>query len=109
ADLVDGRTYDGEIEPVFAADIAVIDLADMQADIGRRGRPALPRAAGIEGDDVLSKLMFGSQRGPPLGGHVVAGEHRQHAIANQLEHVAAGIMDGVDRSLRMIIEERNDL
>ena len=36
-------------------------------------------------------------------------EHRQHAVADQLQHLAAGVMDGVDRGLRIIVEERNDL
>ena len=37
------------------------------------------------------------------------GEHRKHAVADQLQHLAAGVMDGVDRGLRIIVEERNDL
>ena len=53
--------------------------------------------------------MLGAQGGPLGRGHVVAGEHRQHAIADQLEHVAAGLMDGVDRGLRIVVEKRNDL
>ena len=73
ADLVDGRPHHGEVEPVVAADIAVKHLADMQADMGRRHRPALGRAAGVErasccaGSDarraarrVLAAAMFSS-------------------------------------------------
>ena len=63
ADLVDRRPHHGEVEPVLAADIAVKDLADMQADIGRRRRPALGGAAGVERDHVAAKAMFGPQRG----------------------------------------------
>ena len=40
---------------------------------------------------------------------VFAGEHRKHAIADQFQDVAAGVMDGVDGGLRIIIEERDDL
>jgi len=32
-----------------------------------------------------------------------------HAVADQLQHLAAGIMDGIDRGLRVIVEERDDL
>ena len=53
----------GEVEPVLAADIAVKDLADMQADIGRRHRPALGGAAGIERVHVAAEAMLGAQRG----------------------------------------------
>ena len=41
AGLVDRRPDDREVQPVDAADIAVEHLADMQADIDRRGRPLL--------------------------------------------------------------------
>ena len=41
--------------------------------------------------------------------HVLVREHRQHAVADQLQHLAAGVVDGVDRGLRIIIEERDDL
>ncbi len=54
-------------------------------------------------------MMLGPQRGAPGGGEILAGEHRQHTIADQLEHIAAGIMDGVDRGLRVIVEKRDDL
>ena len=57
----------------------------------------------------MAETMLGAQRGPPGGDDVLAGEHRQHAIADQLEHVAAGIMDGVNGGLRVVVEKRNDL
>jgi hypothetical protein len=44
-----------------------------------------------------------------LASVISAGEHRQHAVADQFEHVAAGVVDGVDRGLRVIVEKRNDL
>ena len=53
--------------------------------------------------------MLGGERGAPCGCHVLVGEHRQHAVADQLQHLAAGVMDGVDRGLRVVIEERDDL
>ena len=37
------------------------------------------------------------------------GKHRQHAVAHQLQHLAAGIVDRVDRGLGVIVEERDDL
>ena len=53
--------------------------------------------------------MLGAQRGALGNRHVLVGEHRQHAVADQFQHFAAGVMDGVDRGLRIIIEERDDL
>ena len=53
--------------------------------------------------------MLGPKRGALGRAMSGAGEHRQHAVADQFEHVAAGIMDGVDRGLRIIVEKRNDL
>ncbi len=63
ADLVDGGPHHGEIEPVLAADIAVKDLADMQADMGRRHRHAVGGAAGVDRSHVVPETMLGAQRG----------------------------------------------
>jgi hypothetical protein len=41
--------------------------------------------------------------------HVVAGEHRKHAVADQFEYVAAGRVNRIDRGLCIIVEKRNDL
>ena len=54
-------------------------------------------------------MMFGAQRRGSGAGHVVAGEHRQHSVADQFQHVAALVMDGVDGSLRVIVEKGDDL
>ena len=53
--------------------------------------------------------MLGAKRRLARGRHVLAGEDREHAVADQLQHVAAGLMNGVDRGFRIIVEERNDL
>ena len=53
--------------------------------------------------------MLRAQRRAPRHRHVLVGEHRQHAVADQLQHLAAGVMDGVDRGLRIVVEERDDL
>ena len=53
--------------------------------------------------------MLGAQRRAPGIRHVLAGEHREHAVADQLQHVAAGIVDRVDHGLRIVVEERDDL
>jgi hypothetical protein len=109
ADFIDRRPHHREVEPVLAADVAVKHFADMQADIGRSGRPAIAGAAGVERGHVASETMLGPKGGSPGGGHVGVGELRQHAVADQLQDVAALVMDGVDRGLRIIVEERNDL
>ena len=39
---------------------------------------------------------------------VLIGKHREHAIAHQLQHIAAGIVDRIDGGLGIIVEKRND-
>ena len=76
----------------------------------RRGhRPALGGTPGVERIHVVPEAMLGPQRRAFGLGHVLVGEHRQHAVADQFQHLAAGIMNGVDRGLRVIVQERNDL
>src|SRR5260370_10151901 len=65
ADLVDRRPHNGEIEAVLAADVAIKHLADMQPDIGRRRRPAIAAAAGVERSRVAPETMLRPQRGAP--------------------------------------------
>ncbi len=77
--------------------------------MGRRHRPAVCRAPGIECIHVVPEAMLGAQRGAFGGRQVLLREHRQHAVADQLQHLAPGIVDGVDRGLRIIVEEWNDL
>ncbi len=77
--------------------------------MGRRHRAALGRAAGGERLHVAAEAMFGAKCGAFSHSHVVMREHCQHAVADQLQHLAAGLVDRVDRGLRVIIEERNDL
>ena len=77
--------------------------------MGRRHRPVFAGAAGGERAHVAAEAMLGGERGASCRRHVLVGEHRQHAVADQLQHLAAGFMDGVDRGLRVIIEERDDL
>ena len=56
-----------------------------------------------------AEAVLGGERRPPRHRHVLAGEDREHAIADQLQHVAAGLMDRVDRGLGIIVEKGNDL
>ena len=53
--------------------------------------------------------MFGAQCRAFGHRHVLMREHRQHAIAHQLQRLAAEIVDGVDGGLRIVVEERDDL
>ena len=57
----------------------------------------------------MPETVLGPQRRAPGDRHVLIGEHRQHAVADQFQHLAAGVMNGVDGSLRVIVEERDDL
>ncbi len=77
--------------------------------MGRRHRPVFAGAAGVERAHVAPEAMLGGERGASCHRHVLVGEHRQHAVADQLQHLAAGLMDGVDRGLRVVVEERDDL
>src|SRR3954451_14591842 len=67
ADLVHGRTDHGEIEPVLAADIAVEDLADMQADIRRTWWDGPPRPA--SGSALPRFCGTNARRAAPRAGH----------------------------------------
>nr|AAF22882.1 adenylate cyclases-like protein [Bradyrhizobium japonicum] len=109
ADLVHRRTHHREIEPILAADIAVEDLSDMQPDISRRGGTAVRLPPLVQRCDVLAEQMLGAERSTSRMRHVLAGEHREHTVTDQLQHVAAGIVDRIDHGLRIVVEKRDDL
>ena len=102
ADQVDRRAEHGEVEPVGAADVAIDDLADVQ----RRGEGERQGVRGRAGERVLGALDR-LQRRPAGGRAVAAGRHREdreHAVAQELEHVAALGVHAFDDRLEIAVE-----
>src|SRR5271170_6622078 len=62
ADLVDCGANNGEIEPIFAADVAVEHLADTETQIHFRRRRAFLETSLIEDSDRLLRLCGGVKR-----------------------------------------------
>ena len=109
ADLVDRRTDDGEVEPVGAADIAIEDVTDMQAEIHVGDRQHAGRAPPVQRCDVPGCGLRRVESPAAGTAAVVEVEDGQHAVAHQLEHVAALLVDGADDRLGIVVEHRNDL
>ena len=81
----------------------------MQADIGSRDRTPRDLALGIERRDVLAELMLRAQRIALGFHHVVGSEHGENAVADQFQHVPAGLVNRVDGRFGIIVEEGDDL
>jgi hypothetical protein len=80
----------------------------MQAEIDRGDRPALRRRAALS-SATRPRSCLGAQRArgrlPPDRRR----EHREHGVADQLEHVAAGLVHRRDHRLGVVVEQRDDL
>src|ERR1700734_4108258 len=63
AHLVHRRSDDGEIEALLAADVAIEDLAEMEAEIHFGRRQAFLESARIQGRNRLSRGARGVERG----------------------------------------------
>src|SRR3546814_5839076 len=77
ADLVHRRPDHGEVEPVGAADVAVEDVADVEAEIDRGDRPLLRRPAGVELAHATPQLGLRPERGPARLRPIGAGERSE--------------------------------
>jgi hypothetical protein len=85
ADLVDCGANNGEIEPIFAANVAVEHLADMETQIHFRRRRAFLETSLMEDSDRLSRLCGGvKRRGAGLAASP-GGEYRERPTADQLQ------------------------
>src|SRR5580704_16064032 len=107
--LVDRRAHDREVEPVDAADIAVKNLADMQADIDGSDRLFRGLALFVQVAHAAAQDLLGLERALAGLGWIVGAEQRQRAIADQFQHVAAGLVDRRDGRLGVVVEQRNEL
>ena len=108
AGFVDGGADNGEVEAVLAADIAVEDIADMQADIDVA--TGSPRPCASRADDRRwRRSRFGAHRRYASLPRLRAGEDRQRAVADQFQHIAAGLLDRQDNGFGIVVEQRNEM
>ncbi len=74
-----------------------------------RGGQALGRAAAVQLLDALGRGGGGGNRRAAGRGAVLRAEDREHAIADQLEDVAAAGVDRRDHGVGVVVQERDDL
>ena len=111
ADLVDGGTDDGEVETSRGTNVAVEDVAEMESDGQVESGPALGGAPGVE----RRVPAAGIDRCPHRLGAGVLGadgrrrEHREDAIAEELQDLTVALGDRIADAFEMLIEPADDL
>src|ERR1043165_7787101 len=83
----------GEVEPFGRADVAVEHLADVKAEIHVGDGKAVRRAALVHLGDALPRRDRRGERRIARTLAAVGVEDRERAVADQLEHVAALLVD----------------
>jgi hypothetical protein len=81
----------------------------MQSEIDRGHGLSRRQAPGVEISVFCAHLDLGTERRRTGCARIVGREDRQHAIRHQLQHVAAGGMNGGDDDLGVIVEKRDEL
>src|SRR3954469_8497030 len=109
AGLIHRRPDHRKIKPIRAADVAVEHVANMQAQVEACDRQPLAPPTFTQGAYPLTRSRFGIESAPTGVARSIGHEDRQDAIADQLEYLASGIVDGRDHRLSIVVEERNDL
>ena len=109
AHFVDRGPDDSEIEPLLAAYIAVEHLAEMEPEIHVGRRQALLEPARVQGGHRLLRRPRRVERGGAGAVSLLRRENGEHAVADQLEHVAGVLVDRRHDRLGVVIEQRNDL
>lgn len=105
AGLVDRRADDGKVQPFAASDIAIDDFADMQAEIHVGDGLALRCTPFFEFGDGAARGNGGGQR-RVAGVHAVfGGKNGKRTVADQLEHVAAMLVDGQEDRIGIVVEQ----
>ncbi len=100
---------DGEIQAILAADIAVEYIPDVKTQIDRRNGSLLGASAGIQELEALLQTRLSAQGATTGVSGIVRLEDRQYAVTDQLQHVAAGLVDRRDDRIRVVVEQRDDL
>ena len=109
ADQIDGGADRGEVEPVGRADIAPEHLAEMQRGAEAQGRQALAPARFIEmrhsgprrGDRAQRRVAGAARRRSDDG------KDREHAVADEFQHLAAEGVDRTGNAVEPVIERRD--
>ena len=86
-----------------AADIAVENLSDMQAEIHVGDRLALLRRALVQLDDAWRAAIAAASAAVAGMRAVFGGEDRKRAVADQLEHIAALVVDRRDDDVGIVV------
>jgi len=109
ADQIDGGADGGEVEPVGGADIAPQHLAQMKRHAEGQGRQALALTRLIEARHPGPRCRGGAQcRVASRGRRIIAdGEDRQHAVADEFQHLAAKGMHRAGDAVEPGIEHRH--
>lgn len=81
----------------------------MQSQVDRRYRALHRGAAFVDDLQVPPQVGFRLQRAPAGVGRIVRLEDRQDAVADQFQHVAAGIVDRGYHGFGVIVQQGNDL
>ena len=81
----------------------------MKAEIDGCGGQFLGGAPPVERRDTVSRAARGRERGAAGDLAIRAGEDGERAVADELQHVAALLMDRRDHRFGIIIEEGDDL
>ena len=72
------------------------------------GRP-LSSAARVQRRHRLPRRLGGVERGGAGAAPLLGREDREHAVADQLQHVAGVLVDRRDDSVGVVVEQRDDL
>ena len=104
ADLVHRGANDGKVEPLMAANIAVKDVSYMQTKIHVGRRLALRQSALVQGGDTPARANRCRHRRGACMGPLVRGENGKRSIADQLQYIAAMLVNFRDDNIRVVVE-----
>ncbi len=108
---VDGGADHGEIQSIQRADIAVDDVADVQADPGFEDGPFGPGAAAVQRVEPGQRGASGGERAGRGIGFIMSVDtkDREHAVADELQHVAPLGSDRTRHTLEIIVQHLDNV
>ena len=112
AHQIDRRADHGEVEPALTADVAVDHAPDVEGDAELERRGAGRGRAAVRHGERVARRERGRQR--PLAGRrqrarLTDREHREEAVAHELQDLAAGDRDRVHQRLVVRVERGEQL
>jgi hypothetical protein len=81
----------------------------VQPEVGPGHRQPRRGAAPVERLDPLAGEGFRLERTPARPRRIIGLEDRERAVADELQHVAPGLVDRGDDRLGVIVQQRDDL